>query len=817
MHFSSATVTDEDTGEATVVSSSTSTDVSPAPESGAGNATDHEETSSTSGAVALEDMGTASGTMNPAVESGDFGRVVELKSERQLTNAEKYFLLKHHFIPDKNYKFPVHQLGDHNRRFQVKWLDEYKGLTYSVVDDGGYCKFCVLFGSHEPFQEVSVLVQRPLKNLKKAKEKLNEHFSVREQKSHQAAVEKALAFCAVQEKRTLSIDQHINSRRAELVAENRLKLRSIVATVILCGQQGMAFRGHFEDGPFEFDDISVNRGNFQALLRFRIDAGDMVLKKHLETADRNAVYTSKEIQNQMIVICGDIIRGKILQKVQKARYFSIIADEATDSANDEQLSISVRYLDSGIPQEKFLGFHECLSGVTGEAIANDIISQLSDWQLDPQLLRGQAFDGAGAMAGRTRGASSRIMALYPKALYTHCAAHRLNLCVVKCCSIREVSNMMETADKIARFFSNSPKRQLSLERWIHDIFFEEEKRTKLKEMCRTRWVERHEAFEVFSDLYLPIVCCFEAISRSTEWNRDSRSDAQSFLLALSQFQFLVTLQATQSVLGYTRGLSVKLQGRYTDIARAYREVDNVKTTVQNLRSNVESFNARVYAEAKQMAQVVGVEESIPRIASRQQHRSNIVADNYQEYYCRNLTIPLLDHLIAELDTRFAKEESENVVQFMHLLPSVIIKSASVLSKDMIKNILELYSGDLPSFVCINAELDLWQHKWKADTELASKLDTPEKCLRHTDADFFPNIHTLLQIMGTLPVTSCECERSISMLKLIKSPLRSTMGQQRLNGLAMLYYHRGVKISPEEVVDEFARRHPRRMLLANPCN
>ena len=34
-----------------------------------------------------------------------------------------------------------------------------------------------------------------------------------------------------------------------------------------------------------------------------------------------------------------------------------------------------------------------------------------------------------------------------------------------------------------------------------------------------------------------------------------------------------------------------------------------------------------------------------------------------------------------------------------------------------------------------------------------------------------------------------------------------MGQVRLNGLAMLYYHHSVDITPEEVVDEFARCHP----------
>ena len=41
-----------------------------------------------------------------------------------------------------------------------------------------------------------------------------------------------------------------------------------------------------------------------------------------------------------------------------------------------------------------------------------------------------------------RGVAVRIREKHPKALYTHCAAHRLNLCVVKVCSLREVNNVM---------------------------------------------------------------------------------------------------------------------------------------------------------------------------------------------------------------------------------------------------------------------------------------------------------------------------------------------------------------------------------------
>ena len=181
--------------------------------------------------------------------------------------------------------------------------------------------------------------------------------------------------------------------------------------------------------------------------------------------------------NYVIEICGDIIHNKILTKICQAKYFSIIADEAVDISN-EQLSISIRYVDDSSPTEVFVAFCECVTSVTERAIAHSILLKLSQWQLELEHLRGGAYDGAGAMAGKYKGAASCIITKPPKALYTHCASHRFNLCGVKCCSIREISNTMESADKISCFFNNSPKRQLALEQWI-DTQHEKRKKSKI--------------------------------------------------------------------------------------------------------------------------------------------------------------------------------------------------------------------------------------------------------------------------------------------------------------------------------------------------
>ena len=71
--------------------------------------------------------------------------------------------------------------------------------------------------------------------------------------------------------------------------------------------------------------------------------------------------------------------------------------------------------------------------------------------------------------------------------------------------------------------------------------------------------------------------------------------------------------------------------------------------------------------------------------------------------------------------------------------------------------------------------------------------------------------------ATLPVKSCECERSFSMIKQLKTHIRSTMGQERLSGLALMNIHRDIPIAADAIVDSFARSHPRRMELVNIMN
>ena len=135
--------------------------------------------------------------------------------------------------------------------------------------------------------------------------------------------------------------------------------------------------------------------------------GNGVLKKHLEKCPKNATYRSKTIQNQIIEIIGQTMQEQIIDEVIKAGAFSLLADEATDISNKEQLPVVVRYVDAdGEIQEKFLGFYECQDGVRGEDIANLVLTTAAKLGLDMSKCRGQCYDGAGNMAGKVKGAAT---------------------------------------------------------------------------------------------------------------------------------------------------------------------------------------------------------------------------------------------------------------------------------------------------------------------------------------------------------------------------------------------------------------------------
>jgi len=71
------------------------------------------------------------------------------------------------------------------------------------------------------------------------------------------------------------------------------------------------------------------------------------------------------------------------------------------------------------------------------------------------------------------------------------------------------------------------------------------------------------------------------------------------------------------------------------------------------------------------------------------------------------------------------------------------------------------------------------------------------------------IHTLIELMLTIPCTTASVERSLSGLRLLKTCLRNRCGEESLSAVALMFLHRDIQVDYDEVVDDFLRRKQRR--------
>lgn len=237
------------------------------------------------------------------------------------------------------------------------------------------------------------------------------------------------------------------------------------------------------------------------------------------------------------------------------------------------------------------------------------------------------------------------------------------------------------------------------------------------------------------------------------------------------------------------------------------QVSEVKTEFQYTRDHVETFAEQCFKHACRMGEAVEIEPSSPRVTSRQRYRANNPAASPLEYYRRNLVIPVLDEILSEFNSRFS-ELSTSASQLVGLVPSVIcVRDVNV------EEIARLYTDDLPSSEMLDLEADRWKRKFLAmDPEL--RPTTCASAIKACDSKTFPNLFILLKIACTLPVTSCECERSCSVLRRLSNYMRAMTGQERLSSLALIHIHYDHDIQVAEVVDRFATLHPRRLEMKN---
>ena len=257
------------------------------------------------------------------------------------------------------------------------------------------------------------------------------------------------------------------------------------------------------------------------------------------------------------------------------------------------------------------------------------------------------------------------------------------------------------------------------------------------------------------------------------------------------------------------GLCRYLQKENVDLLQALNFADSILAIVQEMRENADSVFAQLFATVAALCSDIDVELVKPRVTKRQTCRNNFPAETPEEYFRAAVFIPFADSFCVQLQDRLLKHR--NVLSnFMCLLPdnlSVSLEKPTADQLTAVQRLAETYAVDVQcSSDVVAAELHLWYRQVAAlEKPPKNAVDGFVLC----NGDLLPSIKKLLQVMATLPVTTCNSERSFSSLRRIKTYLRSTMGVDRLNGLAVLNIHRDIRVSSEQVLDKLCEQ-PRRM-------
>ena len=106
----------------------------------------------------------------------------------------------------------------------------------------------------------------------------------------------------------------------------------------------------------------------------------------------------------------------------------------------------------------------------------------------------------------------------------------------------------------------------------------------------------------------------------------------------------------------------------------------------------------------------------------------------------------------------------------------------------LERLLEIYQEDVGPRVAVVPEVQRWVNKWKTeDVSTVPSSAIEALCAYH--AGIYPNVYTLLTVLGTLPVSTATSERSFSTMTRLKTYLRSSIGNERITGLALLSIHK----------------------------
>ena len=143
---------------------------------------------------------------------------------------------------------------------------------------------------------------------------------------------------------------------------------------------------------------------------------------------------------------------------------------------------------------------------------------------------------------------------------------------------------------------------------------------------------------------------------SNGFSANDKKDAAAYLKSLESFSFVYALVTLYHVLSYFSSPMKVLQSISQDLFSGMKLIQDCQrelVVICTSDKELQEFSERICSHSCRLSAKSDITPGIPRICQRQSHRSNFQSSDPMDYKVTVL-LPFIDHIIADIESRFTK-------------------------------------------------------------------------------------------------------------------------------------------------------------------
>lgn len=376
------------------------------------------------------------------------------------------------------------------------------------------------------------------------------------------------------------------------------------------------------------------------------------------------------------------------------------------------------------------------------------------------------------MSGRISGVSTQLLNEEPRAIYTHCYGHALNLACQD--TVRSVKVVKDALDTLSKLLKYSSKRNAAFKKIKDDIAPSE---PGFRTLCPTRWTVKADSLGSVIKNYSVLQTSLDAFTHMAARDMEMSARVNGIASQLDKFYFLFGVFLGEKVLRLADNLSCTLQRKELSAAEGNSAALLTCDALSALRNNHEF--EQFWSTVLDKASAVGIEEPVLPRRRRAPARFEIgegsphYHSSVKDYYYRPQFFEAIDLIVRCIKDRF----NQPGFQVYSKLEKLLLNAANKRSIDSeFDEIIKLYGSDFNPPV-LKTQLQILSTKFATPVSFSAVkkflVDLGEA------QSVLSEVVKLVSLILVMPATNATSERSFSALKRVKTYLRTSMKQQRL--------------------------------------